>query len=396
VETLVMKLCWPVGSTGRCLTVLVLAGALIGVSPGLASASACLSWTGTPPVNPSSTGDSLAAVSVLSSCDAWAVGSFQMGVTKTLAEHWDGTAWTSVPSSNPGGGDDEFEGVAARSPADAWAVGGYYDGTAFQTLTELLSGGVWEQVSSPDPGGSGNGNFLNAVTITSAKDAWAVGDYSTSPHKGSLRTLIEQWNGVAWHQVPSSSAINSVLNGVSATSATNAWAVGTYDDGQFVDQTLIEHWNGKTWSRVPSPDPSGAAQSSTLTAVAASSPSDAWAVGGFAVKGVGTEPLIVHWNGKSWTQVKVPSLDSPSLPASLYGVTIISASDAWATGFSGTSSQTLIAHWNGKIWSRVPSPSPGTSFSQLRGIAASSATNIWAVGTYSSAAPSVTFAVHCC
>jgi len=391
-----MKLCWPVRGTGRCLIAMTLAGALIGVGSGPASASACVSWTGTPPVNPSSTGDSLTAVSVPSSCNAWAVGSFQMGATKTLAEHWDGTAWTLEPSTNPGGADAEFDGVAARSSSDAWAVGGYYDGTAFQTLTEMLSGGIWEQVSSPDPGGPANDNFLNAVTVISAKDAWAAGSYSTGPQKGALRTLLEQWNGVTWRQVPSSNAINSVLTGISASSATDAWAVGSYEDGQLAGQTLIEHWNGKKWSRVPSPDPGGPELSSTLTAVAASSPADAWAVGGFAVKGAGIEPLIAAWNGKSWKQVKAPGLDSPALPASLHGVTIVSASDAWAAGFSGNGSQTLIEHWDGKKWSRVPSPSPGISFSQLVGIAASSATSIWAVGSYSSDAPSVTFAVHCC
>src|SRR5215472_7971516 len=48
-------------------------------------------------------------------------------------------------------------------------------------------------------------------------------------------------------------AMSGVLAGVAATSATNAWAVGYTD----TDTTLIVHWNGKVWKRQPSP-PAGA------------------------------------------------------------------------------------------------------------------------------------------
>jgi len=38
--------------------------------------------------------------------------------------------------------------------------------------------------------------------------------------------------------------ISGNLRGVAATSASNAWAVGSTDSGK----TLILHWNGTTWS----------------------------------------------------------------------------------------------------------------------------------------------------
>ena len=43
------------------------------------------------------------------------------------------------------------------------------------------------------------------------------------------------------------------LAGVAATSATNAWAVGYYLN--LVNQTLIEHWNGRGWRVQKSPNP---------------------------------------------------------------------------------------------------------------------------------------------
>ncbi len=71
------------------------------------------------------------------------------------------------------------------------------------------------------------------------------------------------------------------LNGVAATSTTNAWAV-------------IEHWNGKTWTVQPTPNPGGMA---SLSQVAASSATTAWAVGDYVHNGPKRQTaktLILH------------------------------------------------------------------------------------------------------
>jgi hypothetical protein len=38
-----------------------------------------------------------------------------------------------------------------------------------------------------------------------------------------------------------------VLSGVAATSACNAWAVGSYKNVGDHYRPLVEHWNGKAW-----------------------------------------------------------------------------------------------------------------------------------------------------
>src|SRR6266700_2423815 len=55
-----------------------------------------------------------------------------------------------------------------------------------------------------------------------------------------------------------------------------------------------------------------------------------------------------------------------STSGELSGVAATSATNAWAIGATGTG-QTLIVHWNGKTWTRVPSP--GGAF---HGVAATS------------------------
>jgi len=64
----------------------------------------------------------------------------------------------------------------------------------------------------------------------------------------------------------------SGLNSVAATSGTDAWAVGSFFTATGGYQTLILHWNGTSWQRVASPDPSGARKFNILTGVAAVSP----------------------------------------------------------------------------------------------------------------------------
>jgi hypothetical protein len=57
-----------------------------------------------------------------------------------------------------------------------------------------------------------------------------------------------------------------------------------------------------------------------------------------------------------------------------------------------------VLHWNGTSWKRVPSPNPGGSShaNVLFGVAASSPTNIWAVGDYDNGTAVDTLALHCC
>jgi hypothetical protein len=77
-------------------------------------------------------------------------------------------------------------------------------------------------------------------------------------------------------------------------------------------------------------------------------------------------------------------------------VAATSATNAWAVGTLGGGA--LMAHWNGTAWKQQPSPGPGQypGFNLLDGVAATSATNVWAVGSYSNGGTSQTLALHCC
>ena len=84
---------------------------------------------------------------------------------------------------------------------------------------------------------------------------------------------------------------------------------------------------------------------------------------------------------------------SLTITGQLFGVAATSASNAWAVGTG--SGKTLIVRWNGASWTQVASPSPGSGGS-FAGVAATSASNAWAVGYFKPSGPEQALALHCC
>ncbi len=222
---------------------------------------------------------------------------------------------------------------------------------------------------------------LEGVVAISPTDAWAVGQIERNG--GPTLTLAEQWTGSVWQAVatpsPGGNTSDAVsdLHAVAATSPTDVWAVGSHTlPAKRQTDTLIEHWDGASWKQVPSFSEAGFSE---LDAVTAISPTDAWAVG-IAEQGDSDAAVIEHWNGASWKHVTSPT---PRL-SGLDGVVGISANNVWAIGTyipRGTTVLSLAEHWNGKKWTQVPSANPGgTGRSSLFAMSVAPNGHPWAVG----------------
>ncbi len=342
------------------------------IAPAAGSAAA---ETGTPERAGSLPGGELFGVAATSARNAWAVGQGDNG--KTIILRWNGTSWKRLTSPTPKGGGALYA-VAATTASNAWAVGGS-DGTPGKTEILHWNGTTWKRVPSP---ALKHGGALFGVAATSARNAWAVGCAGNCFQGfGGIKTLILHWNGTAWKRVPSPSpGAGSALSGVAAVSAHRAWAVGCTALCFLHSErphTVILRWNGTAWKRVPSPR---LAKTGALNGVAASSARNAWAVGcaGHCFgPGATTKTMTVRWNGTAWKYVTSPS---PAGNSVLTAVAATSARRAWAVGYTRDSNATLIVRWNGTAWKQVPSPTPG-QFSQLAAVAATSARNAWAAGS---------------
>ena len=244
-----------------------------------------------------------------------------------------------------------------------------------------MCGSAWTAV--PQPAGVGTGGLAD-VSATSSTDAWAVGHRFDTTSQ-TTHPLIEHHDGTSWTTAiapESPSAIQSLLFGVDARTPTDAWTVGFGFGPNNLARTLIDHWDGSAWTHVESPN-AGHSHSGLLSGVVALSADDAWAVGAYADGGPDLT-LTEHWDGTVWTVV--PSPNKGPWPNSLTSVSAVSPDDVWAVGTWFTKAfvdRTLTLHWDGTVWHRVKSPNggPPQAPNDLVSVGALASDDVWAVGT---------------
>src|SRR6202008_4010887 len=99
-----------------------------------------------------------------------------------------------------------------------------------------------------------------------------------------LVPYVLHWDGTTWSLIntPDPGAFGSALEGITALSASDGWAVGqTQSTAKGPVRTLTEHFDGTSWTVAPSPDP-GKAGNDELFAVASPGGRQGDAVGGAA------------------------------------------------------------------------------------------------------------------
>jgi len=170
------------------------------------------------------------------------------------------------------------------------------------------------------------------------------------------------------------------LNAITALSSSNIWAVGSWANGDTgIEGPLVMHFNGTRWTQVATPVPANSTRNADLRAIAVASPSSIWAAGMYATEGPfpGQTPYVLHFNGKAWTQVHAPAMAAVRLwSAADVG------SNAWFAGDvgaqSGIGQNPLVLHLSGSSWTVMPISLPSGT---IAGVAATSATSVWGVGT---------------
>ena len=316
---------------------------------------------------------SLMGIFASSPDSAWAAGylasSHPDGSPHALLDHWNGTSWERAGDFNR---INEFEDIGGDSGSDMWVVG-YGRGRCEPQAAALhWDGNAWIDVSPPICAVVGSN--LSSVAVVGSKDVWTVGVKINEAHfKPIYSELVFHWTGGkrwAEYSMPADPYTGG-LTSVRAVAPNDVWAVGDVVYRHSTSFDLINHWNGIRWSHMEFRNPERVGGLIGLGVVSAG---DVWAVGSQKVSEMGPiEPLIVHWDGTTWTKIPHAKNDAG---ASLTSVVAISTNDVWAVG-SGLSNGAHAEHWDGNVWTAVPAPSPAALF----GLAAIPGTNsVWAVG----------------
>ena len=359
----------------------IVAAAALAVLAGSAAAAGARSWQVSATPN-AGTGDGLSGVSALSARDVWAVGRTPGGSSnRPLVEHFDGSSWSVVPSPDPGPF-SFLEGVSAASSGDVWAVGSAQLGVAqaARTLVEHWNGSAWSIVPSVDPKPV---STLSGVLALSPTDVWAVGNASKKLNGAHGGPLVEHYDGHAWSNVKVPK-VNGSLRAITRAPS-GLWAVG--EDG------VVLHQDASGWHSVPTPAPAGA-RTWVLSAVTTTPAGDLWAVGaGVRPQSGGSFTLVEHYDGTSWSIVTSPS--PSAFRSSLMGVAALSATDLWAVGVADDPGDRhpLLLHWDGTSWNQAQGGPSTPAGSELTAVGQAGARQLWAVGdSFAGAAGSATLA----
>ncbi|HEY7994150.1 MAG: hypothetical protein ACHQY2_00945 [Candidatus Eremiobacterales bacterium] len=289
--------------------------------------------------------------------------------------HWNGVAWGFGPVLEPPPNVQySLGGMSGTSDHDLWVVGSSDVNGSLEPLAAHFDGANWTPISVPDPNAnacSPSPDQLLAVQSFSSTDVIAIGLYCTMISGNAVFHLSAiHWNGIRWSvvgRVEYGRFDYQAQNGgptIAATSSSDVWLVG---------RKTILHFDGAHWTHMTP----GRILFSAIYEV---TPSDAWAVGSEQTTPMGGHVgTIVHWDGSTWSHVHVP-LGSYG-DSELLSVTGDGPSDAWAVGSYAVGprqNRFLSVHWNGKRWLDAP------SFDSHDGIydiaAALNGGAVWAIG----------------
>lgn len=219
--------------------------------------------------------------------------------------HFDGTAF--VPAKNAVGRERAWRSVWAVGPADVWAVGAqgsvaHFDGTSW---TEQKLDGI-------------EYDLLYVL-------AWPHDVYVTAGGNE-----LHRFDGKAWRKDTPKALDRASLHRIFGTSPSNLYVQVTKGKA---GPPVVAHFDGSTWKLETIGEKDG-----TVYAVHGSAPDDLWAAGK-TYKTFGEGGQLLHFDGRSWTQVKLP-VDVP-----MYDVYAASRTEAWACGKDG-----VMLRYDGSAW----------------------------------------------
>jgi hypothetical protein len=227
-----------------------------------------------------------------------------------------------------------------------------------------FDGATWRRVTMPAGVAGGDPVVLGPDNV------WLNGGGSctiTAGNPPQCVSTIWHWDGRGW----SSHVVRGLVEDMAGTSADHVWYIALtslrrLNSGLFTGRPVMFRWTGAAWTPFPVPSP----RVREFPAVAASSSRDLW-LEQAPVRARDRNASLVHWDGRRWTEISIPSsllTGSPPVPDGHGGVWL----GPWA-------------HWTGRRWVN------SVTFSGLEIVALSripGSSSVWGVGYTGSSASS--------
>ncbi len=255
------------------------------------------------------------------------------------------TTWETVNNPSIPGLTVSFASVTTPSPSQAFAVGAQFTdsptGVSWRSLIERWDGSSWKRMAAPDAKPGQLGTRLNGVDGTSPTDVWAVGSTFGGPANAVPYAI--HFNGRRWTSVPvpdPSGGETALINAVTMVTATNVWAVGTSLPSPA--QGAIFHYNGTRWSAQKIPAPAGclntALSQTDLIGITATASGQIYLAGNCQGTARSRHGFILHKVGGNWVLAAQARAN-----ATLSAITSTTDGRVWASGSEFVQAQGIVA-----------------------------------------------------
>jgi hypothetical protein len=261
-------------------------------------------------------------------------------------------AWRVVKTFGPAEG-VWSDNLAVSGANDAWStwIAGSNQSTLF--YVEHSAGTSWKQVRVPASlKGAAEANV--AIGASSYGNLWL---FQPAPSSPSPRAHVLRWNGSKWsRQAIPSWVMHINLSGTfdvvpAVFGPKSVWVFSMGVDAFTNPDRYVARYNGHRWTKLQMPAVPG--QVSIL------SEHDIWALGfTVATKAKPSTSILMHWNGKRWRTLAVPSAHIPKNSVEdVLNPVALGPADVWIQrdierGTAGATTLYLL-HWNGRHWGRV-------------------------------------------
>jgi hypothetical protein len=269
------------------------------------------------------------------------------------------SAWRVVKTFGPAEGvwSDNF---AVSGKADAWSTWNACSSSCGSNpvtdfYVEHSAGTTWKQVSVPSSLTTAAESSVG-IGASSGRNLWL---FEPAISSGSQQAHVLRWNGT-WHsQAIPSWVVHLNLSGTydivpAVFGPKSVWVFSMGVDAFTNPDHYVARYDGHGWSKLQMP--------AVPNQVSILSQTDIWALGStVATKKKPSKSVLMHWNGKRWSTVAVPTVHVPK--NSVEGVlnpVALGPADVWiqrdiTKGTAGATTAYLL-HWNGQRWQRVSIP----------------------------------------
>ncbi|MBM7784950.1 beta propeller repeat protein [Tenggerimyces flavus] len=208
-----------------------------------------------------------------------------------LALHRERGRWVETKQPVTSG---RLDDVAVRRPSDVWAVGTAPDDVDGLPYVQHWNGRKWAVVKSPALQPGWGGSFTSVSTAPNG-DLWITGN-SFALDGSAFEQLLYRYANGTWHRIPTEGVPSYLWNTI-PLSPRDVWAVGIGG---------IAHFDGQTWTPAKLPGDTGPRELN-LQDLVVRGPKDVWAVGHRPDDTLWRRPLIVHYDGTTWTELATPA-----------------------------------------------------------------------------------------